>query len=91
MDGSQMVLLGLLLLVTAFVLRRSFSGIKKSQQRDPLKEARQEIRAAETGHAAKINRMELKLHDYDREIDGRTQTQIALLDQLVIEHQCRSH
>lgn len=85
MNGGQMILGGLLMLVVAFMLRRSFTQSKASSRRDPLREAREEIRAAETSYASAINKQEIKLHDYSREVEGRIESRITLLNRLLIE------
>ncbi len=85
MSDGQLILSGLLLLVVAFVLRRSFSQSKASRKRDPLQEAQAEIHAAENGVASTINNMELRLHDYAREVEGRIETKLVLLDRLLSE------
>ncbi len=85
MTEVQMILCGLMLLVVAFVLRRSFSKSKASRRRDPQREARAEIHKAEASYAAVINKMELRLHDYARDIEGRIETKLAVLDRLLME------
>ena len=85
LSGGQMILGGLLMLVVAFVLRRSFSQSKVSRTRDPLREARQEIHQAESSYAGAINKMELRLHEYAREVEARIDTKITVLDRLIIE------
>lgn len=84
-SGAQMILGGLLMLTMAFVLRRTFSQSHASRQRDPTREVRNEIRQAESSYAALIRQMEVKFHDYSREVEGRIETQIALLNRLLIE------
>jgi len=85
LSSSQMILGGLMLIVVAFLLRRSFTKSKTSRQRDPMSEARREIHVAESSYAAKINQMEVRLHDYAREVEGRIGTKIALLNRLLAE------
>lgn len=84
LSGGQMILGGLLMLVVAFVLRRSFSQSKVSRTRDPLREARQEIHQAESSYAGAINKMELRLHEYAREVEARIDTKITVLDRLIV-------
>ncbi len=85
LSPGQMIVGGLLLLVVAYVLRRSFSQSKTSRARDPLQEAHAEIRTAEAGYAATISKMEVKLNDYAREVEGRIDTKIVVLDRLIVE------
>ena len=84
-SSGEMILGGLMLLVMAFLLRRSFTQSKASRNRDPQKEAHTEIHAAESSYAAAINKMELRVNDYAREVEGRIGTKIAVLDRLLVE------
>lgn len=84
-SSGEMILGGLMLLVVAFMLRRSFTQSKASRDRDPQKEAHADIHAAESSYAAAINKMELRVNDYAREVEGRIGTKIAVLDRLLAE------
>ena len=83
LSGPQMVILGLLILVTGFVLRRSAMLNKRSQARDPATEVRSEIRNAERAAGNWIHNLEVRLHDYSREVEGHIETNLARMDQLI--------
>ena len=89
MSELQIILLGLSLLAIAFVLRRTARSRRRSQQHDPLQELQQEIRTAETSTLAHLHGLESRLHDYEREVNGKIQTQITVLNQLVREADSR--
>lgn len=80
-----MVLLGLTILVIGFLLRRTFVQGKRSRERDPAAEVRQEMRAAERAAETGIHKLEVRLHNYGREVEGRVQTTLTLLDRLIVE------
>ena len=88
LSGLQMVILGLLILVTGFVLRRSAILSKRSEARDPAAEVRSEIHNAERTAGNRIHSLEVRLHDYSREVEGRIETNLARLDQLIAAADC---
>jgi hypothetical protein len=85
LSSSQLVALGFLILATGLLLRRGAALGKRSGNRDLLKEVRHEMHQAEQTGASLVQQMEVRLHDYDREIAGRMQTTISVLDQLMVE------
>lgn len=84
-SGPQLILLGLAILVIGFLLWRSFTLGKKSRERDPAAEARAEMRAAERSAESEVCKLEVRLHNYGREVEGRVQTTLTLLDRLLLE------
>ncbi|MEX0704208.1 MAG: hypothetical protein WD069_19065 [Planctomycetales bacterium] len=82
---SHLVPLGILFLVTAWLLGRGWRRGRDSARRDLPTEVRSELRARETSEAAHVRKMEIRLHDYGREIEARAQTRLAALDRLVRE------
>ncbi len=84
-SGTQLVLFGLSILVAAFVLRRTVTLSKRAKSRDVAAEVGAEMRQVEKSSSALIRNLEVRLHDYGREIEGRMQSRIAKLDKLVVE------
>ena len=84
-SGLQLILLGLSILVAAFVLRRTIVLGRRSKSRDIQAEVTQKMRVAEQAGSSRIRELELRLHDYGREVEGRMQTRIAVLDRLVVD------
>lgn len=83
--NTQAILLGTALVVMSFVIRRSWTRGRQSRLRNPLKELQQELKAGENSPVRLIESMELRMHDYAREVEGRVETRLALLDELVQE------
>ena len=84
-SSLQLILLGLSILLAAFLLRRTIVLSRRSRNQDTGAEARQQMLSAEQSGSSIIRDLELRLHDYGREIEGRMQTRIAVLDQLVLD------
>jgi hypothetical protein len=84
LSGPQFVVLGLLILVIGFVLRRSAMLNRRSQARDPAAEVRSEIHNAERAAGNWIHSLEVRMHDYSREVEGRIETNLTRLDQLIV-------
>lgn len=83
-SGLHLILLGLALVVTAWALRRSWTRSSVSSRRDVLSEVRNEMRETER-RASKLHQIELRLHEYSRQVEGRVRTTLETLDQLVAE------
>jgi len=48
-------------------------------------EVRREMLASEQTVTGRMEKLEVRLHDYGREVEGRIETRIAVLNQLLIE------
>eukprot|EP00913_Durusdinium_trenchii_P035300 g33030.t1 len=83
-SGLESVVLGMAILFVAFLLRRNAVRGRKSQNRDIVGEVREEFLQQEKQGASKLEKLELRLYDYSREVEARIETRIALLDQLVV-------
>ena len=82
--GAQFVLLVLLGLTTAMLLWRGHRRRTQAAGRDMPDEVRREFSQARAG-SAEIQRLESRLYDFDREVEGRVETTLALLDRLIEE------
>ncbi len=85
LENKHLIFLGLALIVFAFVLRRSYKKVQKSALNDPHQNAQNRLVAAEQSAAGRVNKLETRLHNYGREIEGRMETRIAMLDRLLQE------
>ena len=83
--GSQFVLLALLGATTAFLLRRGYRRRTQIAGRDVAAELRSEARARSRGELGEITRLETRLYDFGREVEGRVETTFALLDRLIAD------
>ncbi len=85
LSPTQLVLVGLMILAGAFVLRRSTVLSQRSKARDVAGELRREMRYAEQTVSSQIRKLEVRLYDYGREVEGRLQTKMVQLDRLIVD------
>lgn len=85
--GLETVVLGLLLIVVAFVLRRTAKRKQQLRDRDVAGEVRKDLLAdAPGGYPAGrslIEQLEVRLHDHRREVEALAETRIAHLHRLI--------
>ncbi|MBW3543419.1 MAG: hypothetical protein KY476_24465 [Planctomycetes bacterium] len=84
-DGSSLMLLGLSALVGGLLLRRASLKRRQLEGRDVALEVRSEAERSRRSGAAHVERLESRLHDYRREVEGRVETTMAVLDRLIEE------
>lgn len=84
-NGLGTAFLGLLVLLLAFLMRRAGRRSRRTADRDVPAEVRNEFRAAENSAKRELQKLEVRLYDFSREVDALTQTRIALLQQLITE------
>jgi len=83
--GGQFIGVGILLVIISVLLRRSITRSKSRQPRDVVREVHDDFRKAESTYSGRLNQMEVRLHDFTREVEGRIQTRLALLDRLILD------
>lgn len=83
LSGGQLVVLGLMLVAAGVVLRRRTAQRGRPRRQDPLQEVQAEFQRIEASHSGRITKLEVRLHDFAREVEGRIETRLALLDQLI--------
>ncbi|HUG92275.1 MAG TPA: helix-turn-helix domain-containing protein [Planctomycetaceae bacterium] len=81
--GPQFVLLALLGLTTALLLWRGHRRRMQIAGRDVAGEVRREFHDAARAGTSEIHRMESRLYDFGREVEGRVETTLATLDRLI--------
>lgn len=81
--GFDLVLTGSMILLAIFLLRRTAVRSKRSRNRDVLTEVRDDFRKTEKSAARNIQRLEVRLYDYGREIEGQVQTRMSMLERLL--------
>ncbi len=86
----EWVPLGCLILSVGFLMLRTHALRSRSLQRNPLKESQQEIVQRMNSPVGKIHQLEARLHDYGREVEGRVETTMLVLDQLILDAQKES-
>jgi len=83
LNNTNTILTGVLILVIAWMLRKNFRAQHKSRNRDPLAEARNELTDLEKSQMNRLNQLEIKLYDYGREVEARSEDRLLMLDELL--------
>ncbi len=76
-----MILLGGALLVGMFLFRRTARRLSASRARDPLTEMKRDMVKAEQKQRGSIQELEVRIHNFSRDVEGKIQTRLALLEQ----------
>ena len=84
-SGSVWIVIGAILMVTSWLLRRGHTRRIALLRRNPLAEAKASIRASEATPEAEWVRREVRLHDLVRENEARLNSRIAVLQELISE------
>lgn len=77
--------LGAMLVLGGYLLRRNARAVHRSSRRDVHSEAREQLQRAATAVDSHVERQEVRLHEFERQIDARTATRIAQLETLIVE------
>jgi len=83
--GGQFIGVGILLVIISVLLRRTVTRSKNRKPRDVVREVHDDFRKAEASYTGRLNQIEVRLHDFSRDVEGRIQTRLALLDQLIVD------
>ncbi|MEO1999726.1 MAG: hypothetical protein ABGZ17_31165, partial [Planctomycetaceae bacterium] len=69
--------------IAALLLKRAMGKSQRSRRADPQKQVRAQMQAAETSVGGIVRNMEVELHNYQREVEGRIETKLAVLAELM--------
>jgi len=83
-EGS-LISLGLLFLTAGVLLWRVSRQRQRLEKQDPLRDLEREARQRQQSPDAIIHEMEVRLFDYGREVEGRVETTLTVLDRLIID------
>jgi hypothetical protein len=82
--GRSLIILGLAVAVLVFVLRRTVLRVRRRDD-DSGAICQDDFEAAEKGASRATEMLEVRLHDFAREVEGRMLTRIAVLDRLIVD------
>jgi len=85
LSDSNLIVTGGLILAVAWALRKSFRNQRRIRDRNPLNEAQQEMTRLEQNQFNRLNQLEIKLYEYGREVEARSDDRLHLLDELLQE------
>ncbi len=80
-----LVLVGSMMCLIGFMLWRSSVMRYRISKQDPLRDMQRELEIKERSPESLIHNMETRLYDYGREVEGRIETTLSLLDRLIID------
>ena len=83
--GPSLIVLGLATVVLVFFLRRSLLRTRRGHERDGAAAKCDDFEAAEKGAVRATEMLEVRLHEFAREVEGRIMTRIAVLDRLIVD------
>lgn len=83
-DNQTIIAIGLSVVALVFILRRTVMKTGSRNRRLSVSQTPAEIEAAENTATALVEQLEVRLYDFAREVEGRMQTKIAVLDRLII-------
>lgn len=84
-DRQSLIALGLSVVALVYMVRRLLLRIAKPRGRESMSRDSAETETAEAGALGATEMLELRLFDFAREVEGRMQTRIAVLDRLIID------
>jgi hypothetical protein len=85
LNDAQTIALGIAVILTGLVLRRGFTRAKHMQGRNPWGEAQAEFRRQPVADTATVEKLEVRLHEFARQVEARIHTRMAVLDRLIVD------
>ena len=85
MTGQSLIVFGLAVVIFVFLMRRTLLRTRNPAPGHHAPRATEEIESAEMSAEAVVEKLEVRLFDFAREVEGRMQTRIAVLDRLIID------
>jgi len=83
--GQSLIVFGLAVVAFVFLMRRTFLRQRGSTARDKSSGIKTETELAQVSAAAAVEKLEVRLFDFAREVEGRIQTRITVLDRLIVD------
>ena len=82
--GRSLIVFGLAIVVLVFVLRRTVLRMRHGKGNSDARN-REGFEDAEESAVRATEMLEIRLHDFAREVEGRMLTRIAVLDRLIVD------
>ena len=80
-----LILVGGMMCLIGFMLWRSSVMRYRISKQEPLQDMQQELELKEHSPESLIHNMETRLFDYGREVEGRVETTLSVLDRLILD------
>ncbi len=82
---SAFIMLGAVLLCSGLLLWKTNAARNRIARQDPIRDLAREREQKSQSPEALIHDMEVRLFDYGREVEGRVETTLTLLDRLIMD------
>jgi hypothetical protein len=82
--GRSLIVFGIAIVGLVLVLRRTVLRMRR-RNKDAEAADQDDFEAAEKGAVRATEMLEVRLHDFAREVEGRMLTRIAVLDRLIVD------
>ncbi len=83
--SQSLIVFGLAVVIFVFLMRRTFLRARSPAPDERASYARKEVESAEMSAEAVVEKLEVRLFDFAREVEGRMQTRIVALDRLIVD------
>jgi len=80
-----MIVIGIAVVAFVFLMRRTFLRQRGLTARDKSPGVKAGTESAQTSAATAVEKLEVRLFDFAREVEGRIQTRITVLDRLIVD------
>ncbi|MBI3862425.1 MAG: hypothetical protein HY290_11070 [Planctomycetia bacterium] len=84
-DNHSLIVLGLSIVALVLILRRTLLRPRFAKSNRSSPEIVEKDDSIELSTAAVVEKLEVRLYDFAREVEGRLQTKIAVLDRLIVD------
>lgn len=83
--NQTVIALGLSVVAFVFIMRRTVLKTRDTGRRKPFTRSADLLEPDDGGATVIAEKLEVRLFDFAREIEGRIQTKIAVLDRLIVD------
>ena len=84
-NGHSLIVFGLAVVIFVFLMRRTFLQSRKRSDRQQSLQANADAPDLESSAEAAVEKLEVRIFDFAREVEARMQTRISVLDRLIVD------
>jgi hypothetical protein len=83
--GQSLIVFGLAVVAFIFLMRRTFLRSRSLSGREQSPTDKTGVESAQLSAETVVEKLEVRLFDFAREVEGRMQSRIAVLDRLIVD------
>jgi hypothetical protein len=83
--GQSLIVFGLAVVAFIFLMRRMFLRPRGLNRHEQSPTDRTDVESAQLSAETVVEKLEVRLFDFAREVEGRMQSRIAVLDRLIVD------